>query len=154
MTYKFLLCTALGVVGGLIAQLFGAWNIALTVLCVCMVVDYGTGFVVAAVFHVSPKSAAGGLDSNAGWRGLARKVGTLVLVLMARFLDVLLGVEYVRDAVVIAFIVNEMVSIVENCGLMGLPIPAAILSAIDVLRQKIKPPDAQQQEAGEVQRHD
>ena len=48
----------------------------------------------------------------------------------------MLGVNYIRDAVVIAFVVNETISIVENAGLMGVPIPAAITKAIEMLRDK------------------
>ena len=48
----------------------------------------------------------------------------------------MLGVTYIRDAVVIAFIVNEAISILENAGLMGVPIPAAITKAIELLKDK------------------
>ena len=61
---------------------------------------------------------------------------TLLIVLIACRLDVMLGVNYIRDAVVIAFVVNETISIVENAGLMGVPIPAAITKAIEMLRDK------------------
>ena len=61
---------------------------------------------------------------------------TLCLVLTAHFADVLLGVTYVRDAVIIAFCVNEILSILENAGLMGVPIPAVLTKALDVLRKK------------------
>ena len=141
MTYKVIFCAILGAFGGVFVEIFGAWNFALTALCICMVIDYISGFVVAGIFHASPKSAGGGLDSNAGWRGLARKVATLVLVLLAHFLDVLLGWDYIRDATVIAFTVNEILSIIENFGLMGVFIPPVILKAIDVLRQRTAPPE-------------
>ena len=106
-----------------------------------MGIDYATGVILALVFQASPKSAGGGLDSNVGWKGLVRKVATLVIVLIAHFIDVLIGTEYIRDAVVIAFVVNEFVSILENCGLMGVPIPDIILRGIDVLRQRTQPLD-------------
>ena len=149
MTYKIVFCTLIGLVGGIFAQIFGVWSIALTVLCICMAIDYVTGLVVAGVFLASPKSQTGGLNSAAGWKGLFRKVATLVIVLMARFLDILLGTEYIRDAVVLAFAVNEIISIVENCGLMGLYIPPVILRAIDVLRQRVDPPDEEEDKAKE-----
>ena len=142
MTYKAIFCTILGAIGGIFLQIFGAWNFALTVLVICMGIDYATGVILALVFHASPKSSEGGLDSNVGWKGLVRKVSTLVIVLVAHFVDVLIGTEYIRDAVVIAFVVNEIVSILENCGLMGVPIPNIILRGIDVLRQRTQPPDA------------
>ena len=61
---------------------------------------------------------------------------TLLIVLIACRLDVMLGVNYIRDAVVIAFVVNETLSIIENAGLMGVPIPSAITKAIEMLREK------------------
>ena len=138
MTHKAIFSgytVAIGAIGGVFVTLFGDWNVALTVLCVCMAIDYVTGLVVAGVFHASPKSANGGLDSNAGWKGLIRKVATLVIVLIAHFVDVLTGTQYIRDAVIVAFTVNEILSILENCALMGVPIPQVLLRGIDILKQ-------------------
>ena len=59
-----------------------------------------------------------------------------VIVLVAAQLDKVLGTAFVRDAVVIAYIVNETISIIENAGLMGLPIPDVIMSAIEQLQGK------------------
>ena len=136
----------IGAIGGVFLMLFGDWTVALTVLCICMAIDYVTGLVVAGVFHASPKSAGGGLDSNAGWKGLARKVATLVIVLIAHFVDLLIGTQYIRDAVVIAFIVNEIVSILENCALMGVPIPKVLLRGLDILHQQAKDDEPADQE--------
>ena len=133
---KNTICTALGVVGGCIASLFGGWNAALGALIWCMAIDYTTGLIVAGVFHRSPKSAGGGLESHAGWKGLARKFVTLLIVLVAHEMDVLLGIHYIRDAVVVGFCANEIISILENAGLMGLPIPAILTDAIDQLMKK------------------
>ena len=91
-----------------------------------MCVDYISGIVVAAVFHKSNKTESGVLQSKAGWKGIVRKVFTLILVLVAAQLDKLIGTNFVRDAVVIAFCANEAISIVENAGAMGIPIPTAI----------------------------
>ena len=133
---KNTICTAAGVIGGYVASLMGGWNEAVTALILCMMIDYATGLVVAGVFHRSPKSPGGGLESRAGWKGLARKVVTLMLVVMAHEMDILLGISYVRDAVVIGFCVNEIISIIENAGLMGLPIPAILTVAIDQLKKR------------------
>lgn len=133
---KELICAAAGIVGGMIAAAFGGWTSSLTALMVLMGIDYLTGLAVAGIFHASPKSAGGGLESRAGWRGLVRKVVTLALVLIGHMVDVLLGAAFVRDAVVIAFAVNELISIVENAGLMGVPIPAVLSRAIDALRKE------------------
>ncbi len=48
----------------------------------------------------------------------------------------LLGVQYIRDAVIIGFCANEAISILENAGLMGLPIPKVFKEAIEILKSK------------------
>lgn len=128
------ICTIVGALGGGIAAAFGGWNAVLLALLVCMAVDYVTGLMVAGIFHASPKSSGGGLESVAGWKGLARKFVTLLIVLVANQLDVLLGAGYIRDAVIIGFCANECISILENAGLMGLPIPKIFRDAIDLLK--------------------
>ena len=133
---KSTICTALGVVGSLIASAFGGWSASLTTLLVFMLIDYVTGLIVAGVFHKSPKTENGGLESKAGWKGLIRKCVILLLVLVGHRLDIEIGAAYIRDAVCIAFIVNEAISIVENAGLMGLPIPKFITNGIEILQNK------------------
>ena len=61
---------------------------------------------------------------------------SLLVVLVACRLDLVMGSNFIRDAVVIAFIANETISIIENAGLMGIPIPAAIMKAIEILKNK------------------
>lgn len=128
--------TAVGVAGGFIASLFGGWDASLTTLLIFMGVDYATGLIVAGVFHKSQKSEDGALESRAGWKGLCRKGVTLLVVLVACQLDMVTGSNFIRDATVIAFIANETISIVENAGLMGVPIPEVVVKAIDILKQK------------------
>lgn len=133
---KNLVCTSIGMVGAAVSTIFGGWSEALTTLLICMVIDYITGLVVAGVFHNSPKSETGALESNAGLKGLFRKAAMLLFVLIGHRLDVAVGTTYIRDAVCIAFIANEVLSLVENAGLMGVPIPEVITNAIDVLKNK------------------
>ena len=129
-------CTMVGVLGSLIASQFGGWDAALSTLILFMAVDYITGLVVAGVFHASPKSKDGALESRAGWKGLCRKGVTLLIVLVACHLDTEMVSNFIRDATVIAFIANETLSIFENAGLMGVPIPMALTGAIEFLKQK------------------
>lgn len=131
-----LLTGIIGVVGGGIAALFGGWDGALITLMIFMGIDYLTGLIVAGVFHNSQKTENGTLESRAGWKGLCRKGVTLLVVLVACRLDLAIGANFIRDAVVIAFIANETISIVENAGLMGVPIPSVIVKAIEVLKEK------------------
>ena len=130
------ICTGIGMLGSSIASLFGGWDAAMVTLMVFMAIDYITGLLVAGVFHKSQKSSGGALESHAGWQGLCKKGVSLLIVLVACRLDIVIGSNFIRDAVVIAFIANETISIVENAGLMGLDIPAPIMSAIDVLRNR------------------
>lgn len=133
---KNAICTGVGVLGSLVASLFGGWTASLTTLLIFMGIDYVTGLVVAGVFHASPKTETGALESRAGLKGLIRKFSMLLFVLIGYRLDVAVGTTYIRDAVCIAFMANELISIVENAGLMGLPIPAVITNAIDILKKK------------------
>ncbi len=132
------ICTVVGLIGGAIASAFGGWDQALATLVIFMVIDYVSGFIVAAVFHNSSKTENGALESSVGWKGLCRKGTILLFVLVAYRLDLALHVQYIRDAVIIGFVTNELISITENAGLMGIPLPAAIQSAIEVLNKKTK----------------
>lgn len=133
---KTMICTGIGVVGSTVAAAFGGWDAAMITLVSMMVIDYLTGVLVAGVFHNSPKTENGTLESKAGWKGLCRKGMTLLIVLVAARLDIILGTGFIRDAVIIGYIANETISIIENAGLMGVPIPEAIKKAIEVLQQK------------------
>lgn len=130
------ICTGLGIVGSGIAAAFGGWDAGLMTLVILMAIDYLTGFMVAAIWHKSPKSENGALESKAGWKGLCRKGVTLLIVLIGAQLDKLLGVDFVRNAVIIGYAVNELISIIENAGLMGVPVPEVVQRAIELLQKK------------------
>ena len=131
---KNIVCGVVGTVGSAIAWLFGGWTMALTTLLIFMGIDYITGVIVAGVFHRSGKSKSGSLSSIAGIKGMAKKGMILLFVLVAYRLDVQLATTYIKDAVCIAFMTNELLSIIENAGLMGVPIPGVIVKAIEVLK--------------------
>jgi len=109
---------------------------ALQTLIIFMAIDYTTGLIVAGVFHNSNKTETGALQSKAGWKGLCRKGMTLLIVLVAAQLDKMTGTNIIRNAVIIGYAANESISIIENAGLMGLPIPKVLVDAIDVLKRK------------------
>lgn len=136
MRNQQVIAALVGVIGGIFTTLFGGWSAGMTTLIIFMSIDYIAGLTVAAVFKKSEKSESGALESRAGWRGLAKKAMTLLFVLIAYRLDLLMNTDYIRDAAVIAFCVNELISIVENAGLMGIPLPNAIIRALDVLKEK------------------
>ncbi len=135
-TAKATLITVVGAMGSFIAQIFGGWTSDLATLIIFMGIDFSMGFLIAAIWKKSGKSENGALSSWSAWKGLCRKCISLLFVLIAYRLDMALGVSYIRTAVIIAFIVNELISIVENAGIMGVPIPGVIAKAIDILKQK------------------
>lgn len=127
---------AIGAVGSGIAYAFGGWDTSIATLLIFMLIDYISGLVVAGVFHKSTKTKSGALSSKTCWQGLAKKCMTLVFVIVGNRLDMMLGSTYIRDAICIAFVVNELISIIENGKLMGIPIPAVLDKAIDLLNGK------------------
>ena len=136
MGLKGIFCMAVGAAGGIVTNLLGGWDSSLEALFICIVLDYITGLTVAGVFKNSNKTESGALESRAGLKGLCRKVMIVLFVALAYRLDILLGTDYIRYTVIIGFICNELISLIENAGLMGIPIPAVIVRAIDVLKNK------------------
>jgi toxin secretion/phage lysis holin len=130
------ICAIAGTIGGLAIWMFGGWNASLTTLLLFMGIDYVTGLLVAGVFKRSPKTASGGLQSKIGWKGLFKKGVVLLLVMAAARIDIALETTYIRNAVCIGFACNELISIIENAGLMGIPLPDALLNAVDILQKK------------------
>lgn len=133
---KQTVCTVLGMLGSALAAAFGGWDAALTALVVCIAVDYVSGSIVALVFHKSTKSESGAYNSAYGLKGLCKKCLMLLFVVVAVQMDRLMGSEYIRDAVCIGFCTNEVLSIVENLGLAGVPMPQAIVNALEQLQKK------------------
>ena len=136
MFMKETFCLIAGVVGGFIAALLGGWDSALATLVVFMGIDFVTGLV-TAVMGKSKHSDSGLLNSKAGWIGLAKKFCILLMVVVGVRIDILLGTTYIRDTVCISFCLNELLSIIENATLMGIPFPPVIKKAIDVLQTKV-----------------
>ena len=133
---KETVCFIVGAVGGFIATLLGGWDSALATLVIFMGIDFVTG-VVTAVMGKSKHSDSGALNSKAGWIGLAKKFCILLMVMVGVRIDILVGTNYIRDTVCISFCLNELLSIVENASLMGIPFPPVIKKAIDVLQTKV-----------------
>ena len=134
MPIKIFILSGVACVGAAIASLFGGWTGAMTTLVILMFIDYVTGIIVAGVFHASPKSSGGALSSAVGFKGICRKFVILLIVVVACRVDILLDTNIIRDATCIGFCANELVSITENAGLMGIPLPRKLVEAIEVLR--------------------
>ena len=134
MKEKF--CTALGMLGGGLSVLFGPWTSDLTALTVCMAVDLLSGVAVALLFHKSKKTPTGSYSSVYGFKGLCKKAMLLSVVAVGHQMDLVLGTAYIRTALCVGFLSNEVLSIVENAGLMGIPLPQALTRALDALHSK------------------
>lgn len=107
--------------------LFGGLDVALEVLLVVIVIDYITGILKAWV--------NGTLDSRIGRNGIVKKVGYLALVVLAVCLDHLAGeTGVIRTFVIYCFVANEGISIVENWGAMGLPLPKVLINKLEQLK--------------------
>ena len=133
---KEFFCTATGIIGGIIATAIGGIDGLAKALLWLAIFDYLSGWLVATVFHKSPKTETGGYASNIGLKGLVRKAMMFGVVCMAETMDGVLGVAYLRDATIIGFMANEVASVVENLGLMGLKLPKPVIAALDVLADK------------------
>ena len=130
---KEYITSALALVGGGLSWAIGGFDAVVVCLIGAMAIDYITGLIVAGVFHNSPKTEGGRLDSRVGWKGLARKFVTILIVVVANLADVVMGTEGIRAAVCIGFFANECLSLVENAGHMGLRIPKKLADAIEEL---------------------
>ncbi|WP_445322328.1 phage holin family protein [Paenibacillus sp. IHBB 10380] len=125
-----------GVAGALLAFTFGEWNQLLNVFLVIIIIDYLTG-VLASL------KEGRGLDSKTGFWGLARKALMFVVILLGHQIDLLLGtdVEMVKSGAIYFYMTNELISITENYGRLGLPLPDKITRVINILKNKEKQGD-------------
>lgn len=133
---KDAILAALAAAGAFLANALGGWDALLKLLAAMMAADYITGLIVAAIFKRSNKSESGALDSKAGFQGLVRKCAIFLLVYIAVLLDNATGSNFVRSAVVLFFIGNEGLSLLENLGLMGVDYPDFMKNMLQALREK------------------
>lgn len=135
MRERILAC--IGFIGAALSYFIGEWDAMLIALCIAMIVDYISGLIVAFVFKNSPKTETGKASSAVCAVGLVKKLFMLVLVGVANTLDVALGVDFIKAGVIYAFLSNEILSLIENATLMGIPIPKAIQNGLDILNGKV-----------------
>ncbi|WAH38626.1 phage holin family protein [Alicyclobacillus dauci] len=122
-------CLVCAVIGTWISQLYGGWNASLSVLVWLVAGDYATGLIASALDGT-------GLSSKVGFRGIAKKVMILFLVLVAHELDVALGVNALMNLVIYFYVTNELISLTENLGRMGVPVPRQLVNIVCVLKGK------------------
>lgn len=133
---KTTVCVILGAIGSFIANLVGGWTEDMATLVTFMAIDFIMGLLIALVFKKSNKSYNGTADSKVCFKGLCKKGVILLFVLIAHRLDLALNCDYIRTATIIGFMANELLSIIENAGIMGVPLPSVITRAIETLKDK------------------
>lgn len=124
-----LIKTVIAISGAAASYLFGGWSALLGILLAFVVIDYATGVLAAGV--------EGRLSSKAGLLGIAKKVFIFVMVAIAHLVDTALGDgNLLRDATIFFYLANELLSIVENAGRVGLPVPDPIRRAVEALKER------------------
>lgn len=135
---KNIVSTVTGTIGSLLINLIGKPTDDLIILIVLMIIDLIVGFLISAIWQKSSKTDSGKLSSSAMFKGIIKKFFTLVIVVIAYQLDILLAMNVIRHIVIIAFIVEEVLSITENIAITGIKIPIVITKALDVLEKEVK----------------
>lgn len=128
--------TIMAVIGSVMSHFVGGVDTMLIILCTLFAIDYISGVLVALVFKKSTKTATGKLNSSVSFKGLLKKIFMICLVGVANLLDIALGTNFIRGGVIVAFISNETISLIENAGLMGIPIPKVLQKAIEILNER------------------
>lgn len=118
--------------GSALVWLFGGWNIVLGILATVIVCDYISGVMCA----IKNKT----LSSKVGRDGLLKKAVTLLIVVIAHQVDVALGdnEDIVRNITALFYISNELLSILENAGNIGIPLPEFLVNVCEKLKDDDK----------------
>lgn len=127
--YDTVFKSLVGAGGAAASYLYGGWSAFLGILLTFVVIDYITGVLASAT--------EGRLSSAIGAKGIAKKVFIFTIVAVAHLVDISLGEAHVfRDATIFFYLANEVLSILENAGRVGIPIPPIISKAVQVLQGK------------------
>lgn len=123
------ICGVLAGIGTLFIYLLGGFDVAMQCLLIAIALDYLSGLIKAYNTKV--------LSSKIGFRGLLKKIGILFLVMLAVVIDRVTGESgAIRTLVIYYFVANEGLSIIENLGQAGLPIPKVIKNALKALKEQ------------------
>ena len=121
------LCLVFAAIGTTIVAFLGGWDMLLYALLVCIIIDYISGIYCAIIEKK--------LSSAVGFQGIAKKVFILVLVGMAHMLGQALGLEFIRNMVICFYLANEGISILENAGKTGIPVPQKLKDILIQLKK-------------------
>lgn len=129
---KEFICSLLSTIGYLFIYLVGGWDVALQCLVIAIALDYISGLMKAYINKT--------LSSRIGMRGLIKKLGLLIIVMVGTLVDRTTGnTGAVRTLVIYYFVANEGLSILENLGQAGIPIPQSVKKALKALKnQEVK----------------
>lgn len=130
---KYIFCIILSAA----INILGGWDIWLKSLLTTIILDIVSGIMKAFLLH-SNKSASGGLSSQSILRGGIKKLFILLMVALGTVLDTIITPDdkFIRIMVVSYYIAGESVSILENIGACGVPLPKAIYKVLDTLKSK------------------
>lgn len=119
-----ILCTSIGA----FFLVFGGLDNLIITLCAFMVIDYITG-VLSAIYNKK-------LSSQIGYKGIIKKVTMLIVVAVSVLLQNKIGIPAIRDIVILFFVSNEGISILENVSSTGLKLPPKLKNVLKQLRDK------------------
>lgn len=125
---------AFSIIGGFISSLIGGFDNVITTLIIFMTIDIITGLILAGVFKNSPKTESGKINSQAIFKGIFKKFGVILCIVVSTYLDKISGSDSIRNIVSFWFIASEGISIIENVGCMGVPIPQKLKDALEILK--------------------
>ena len=115
--------------GSAASYLFGGWNTLLEILILFVVIDFITGIIASAV--------CGELNSEIGLIGITKKVFIFIIIVVAYKIDSILGSShFLQDSVTLFYLSNKLLTIIENSGRIGMPIPTVVKQAVEILRNK------------------
>lgn len=135
LNFKNVMLAAVGALGSILAACVGGWSEGVKTFFIFMALDWMTGNMVPVIFKTSRKTDDGRYSSAVGLKGIAKKCVMIIFVGAAYRVDLLLNTgEMFRDGVMTAFIVNELMSIIENARDMGVPIPDIILNMVSAIK--------------------
>ena len=123
---KSIISGFIAVIGASIVSMLGGWDMGLQALVVFVALDHATGLTNA---FINKK-----LNSDIGFRGIAKKVVIFALVVVANMLDKLSGQAILRNLVIFFYIGMEGISILENCKGIGIPLPKQLVEALDKMK--------------------
>lgn len=134
-----LITGALSTIFGFIISLMGGWSIFLETLFILILLDIITG-ILTCMYKSSHHTRNGKFSSSEFYRGLLKKGMIIIVIIVANRFDLIFNFEYLTNIVIMFFIINEMMSIIENAGLIGLPLPKKLMDVLEVFSEEPNKP--------------